>query len=80
MSALTSPHCTCPHAWRGQGKRPQCVLHEAEGHPDGVLGPGQARRRSDGTVVTVLATVAGVSAPRRDPEGMEPDVTWHPVA
>jgi hypothetical protein len=79
MSALTSPHCTCPHAWRGQGKRPQCVLHEADGHPDDELGPGQARRR-DGTVVTVLNTVAGPAAVRKDAEGMEPDVTWYPVA
>jgi hypothetical protein len=55
------------------------VLHEAEGHPEDDLPLGKARRR-DGTVVDVMATIGGRRRPRRDPEGMTPDVTWTPVS
>lgn len=79
MASLTEPHCTCPAYWQGRGKRPECPLHEADGHPADDLEPGQARRR-DGTVVSVMATLGSSRRPRKDPEGMTPEVTWRPVA
>jgi len=76
MTGFASSRCTCAAHWRGKGRRPECPLHEADGHPADTLEPGQARRR-DGTVVTVSRTYAPGSGRRRDPEGMGAD-TWRP--
>lgn len=73
---MAQPRCTCPAAWRGSGRRPECALHEMPGHPDDDLPPGNARRR-DGTVVDVMATLGGPARRPRDPEGMGGD-TWRP--
>jgi hypothetical protein len=78
MASLTGPRCTCAACWRGRGKRPECPLHEADGHPADTLEPGQARRR-DGSVVTVMATIAPRAGPERDAEGMGAARSWRPV-
>jgi hypothetical protein len=76
VASLTEPHCTCPAYWQGRGKRPECPLHEAEGHPADTLEPGQAR---PGRTVTVMATIAPRAGPERDAEGMGAARSWRTV-
>jgi hypothetical protein len=76
VASLADGRCTCAAFWRGRGQRPPCVLHEADGHPDDDLAPGQARR-TDGRVVDVLKTLARSRGRPADPEGMGGD-TWRP--
>lgn len=75
MANLADARCTCPAFWRGNGKRPECVRHEAPGALAEELPPGKARR-SDGQVVDVLATIGGPARRPGDPEGMPG--TWRP--
>lgn len=58
MADLHSALCTCPEKWAGEDERPECPLHEGGKLPRGY------GRRTDGTVVNVLASAGFARGPR----------------